>query len=740
MSPQPHLPDPDRALPARGPDGRFRRPEVQDLDDPGLLLNRELSWLEFNRRVLAQARDPQLPLLERLRFVAIFHSNLDEFFMVRVAGLRDQVAAGLRGRSPDGMSAMEQLDAIARRVHTLVDTATEVLHEQILPLLARRGVGVVHVADLDERSLARLATQFDEQIFPVLTPLAVDPGHPFPYISNLAISLAVTVRDRKTGQSKLARVKVPGVLPRFWQVPGSSRAWVPLEELIRWRLDKLFPGMDVESAHLFRVTRNADMDVDEDDAEDLLLAIQAQLSRRRFGAVVRLEVADDMSEETLSLLQEELDIGVTHTYPVRGLLGQADLSQLADLNQPTLRFEPWQPAVHPRLASADAQPLAPAEMFERIRGGDILLRHPYHSFAGSVERFITAAADDPDVLAIKQTLYRTSGDSPMFAALMHAAEAGKQVVALVELKARFDEEANIEWARLLEQAGVHVVYGLVGLKTHAKTALVVRREPDGIRRYVHLGTGNYHPGTAKLYTDLGLLTADPDIAEDVTQLFNYLTGYARHDGYRRLLVAPVSLRERLVELVRREAALGPAGRIRLKLNSLSDSRLIGELYRASRRGTPIDLVVRGICGVRPGIPGVSETIRVVSVVGRLLEHERILQFGEDLWIGSADWLPRNLDRRVEAMVPIGDPELREELIRILDVTWEDRRLAWRLRPDGSWEAPPEPTAEGSQGRFMAEASAATAAATDRTPASSTASTSTAPAGADAAAPSASPAG
>ncbi|WP_370324813.1 polyphosphate kinase 1 [Euzebya sp.] len=695
----------------RGPDGRFRRTPTVDLDDPSLFSNRELSWLEFNRRVLALAADTSIPLLERLRFIAIFSSNLDEFFMVRVAGLQDQVAAGLQKRTPDGMSAVEQLEAISRRVRPMLDQSTHLVHEEILPLLARRGVGVVHVADLDERALHRFEQVFAEQVFPVLTPLAVDPGHPFPYISNLATSLAVTVRDAKTGHVKLARVKIPAVLPRFWQVPGTSRAWVPLEELIRWRLDALFPGMEVVDAHLFRVTRNADVAVDEDEAEDLLLAIQEQLSRRRFGAVVRLEVADDMPAETVARLQEELEISPVHTYAVRGLMGRADLTQLADLDQPTLRYEPWSPVPHPRLLPADdGTPVGPAKMFAEITAGDLLLRHPYQSFASSVERFITAAAEDPDVLAIKQTLYRTSGDPPIVTALTHAAEAGKQVVALVELKARFDEEANIGWARVLERAGVHVVYGLVGLKTHAKTSLVVRREGDHIRRYVHLGTGNYHPKTARLYTDLGLLTDDEAIAEDVTQLFNYLTGYARHDDYQALLVAPVALRDRLRDLIAAETAKGSDGLIRLKLNSLADRQLITDLYRASRAGVRIDLIIRGICGLRPGIPGVSDTIRVISVVGRLLEHERILQFGDRIWIGSADWLPRNLDRRVEAMVPIVDPDLRDELREILDRTWEDGRQAWHLRSDGSWTRPDASAGPASQEVFMAEATAAAQAA------------------------------
>ncbi|HUG86496.1 MAG TPA: polyphosphate kinase 1 [Euzebya sp.] len=702
-----------RSAPHRGPDGRFRRQTVPDLDDPSLFVNRELSWLEFNRRVLAQAADTTVPLLERLRFVAIFAHNLDEFFMVRVAGLRDQVAAGWRKRTPDGMSAAEQLEAISRRVRPMAEQSTTILHEQILPLLARRGVGVVHVGDLDERALHRLEQQYAEQIFPVLTPLAVDPGHPFPYISNLATSLAVTVRDPKTDHVKLARVKVPAVLPRFWQVPGSTRAWVPLEDLIAWQLGALFPGMDVQGAHLFRVTRNADVPVDEDEAEDLLLAIQQQLSRRRFGAVVRLEVAADMPSPTLELLQEELDVGAMATYQVRGLLGRSDLSQLADLDQPSLRYQPWSPAPHPRLRPGpDGKPLTPDQIFGEIRRGDLLLRHPYQSFTGTVERFITAAAEDPQVLAIKQTLYRTSWDSPIVSALTHAAEAGKQVVALVELKARFDEEANIGWARLLERAGVHVVYGLVGLKTHAKTSLVVRREADGIRRYVHLGTGNYHPKTARLYTDLGLMTCHPGIAEDVTQLFNYLTGYARHDDYEHLLVAPVALRDRLAAKVAEQAAKGAQGLIRLKLNSLSDRELITALYDASRSGTRVDLIVRGICGIRPGVPGISDNIRVISVVGRLLEHERILQFGDELWFGSADWLPRNLDRRVEAIVPILDEALAAQMIAILDQTWEDRRQAWTLRPDGSWLRPSEDGGMPSQERFMLAAHAEAARAAE----------------------------
>ena len=656
-----------------------------DLDDPGLYLNRELSWLEFNRRVLAQATDANVPLLERVRFVAIFAANLDEFFMIRVAGLKAQVAAGMRRRTPDGRTPTEQLEAVDALVHPMVREASACLHRDLLPALAAAGLPVCRLVELDETDRRDLDAYYKEEVFPVLTPLAVDPSHPFPYISNLTLSLAVTVRDQQTGGTHFARVKVPAVLPRLVAL-GSRPGWVLLEELIAAHLPRLFTGMDVVEAHLFRVTRNADFEVEEDEADDLLLAIQEELRKRRFGAVVRLQVASDMPERVVALLQDELSIGDAETYRTAGLLGLSDLHQLADHGEPRLRWPAWEPSPHPRLPHGSDTP--PHVLFAELRRGDVLVHHPYDSFAATTERFVTAAAEDPAVLAIKQTLYRTSWDSPIVRALIRAAEHGKQVVALVELKARFDEEANIRWARALEKAGVHVVYGLVGLKTHSKTALVVRREPDGIRRYVHVGTGNYNPRTAKLYTDLGLLSADPELGADVSDLFNVLTGYARQPTYRRLLVAPATLREQLSELIRSEVRAqrdDRPGLIRAQLNSLIDPSLITELYRASQAGVRVELVVRGICGLRPGVPGVSEGISVTSVVGRLLEHARILQFGPGgFWVGSADWMPRNLDRRIEVMTPVCDPVLQGQLGATLDLHLADNTSAWDLGPDGSW--------------------------------------------------------
>ena len=659
--------------------------EPVDLRAPELYVNRELSWLAFNRRVLDNAVRDDVPLLERLRFLAIFATNLDEFFMVRVAGLKRQVVAGVYARTADGRDPIEQLTAIAGQVGQMVARARTCLHDELLPALNAHGVAVRTVTDLSPRQRAQVDAYFDEEVFPVLTPLAVDPGHPFPYISNLSLSLAVMVRDVKTGERHFARLKVPAVLPRFILLVDGG-GFLPLELLIAAHLPRLFPGMEIVESFPFRVTRNADLDIEEDEAEDLLMAIEAELRKRRRGAAVRLEIAADAPARVVRLLQDELDLGDLDTYHVDGLLALGDLRALARLDRPALRFPPLRPVGHPRLSGAPQR--TSGALFAEIRRGDLLVHHPYHSFPQTVQRFVVAASEDPDVLAIKQTLYRTSGDSPIVQALIRAAERGKQVVALVELKARFDEEINILWARALEKAGVHVVYGLVGLKTHAKTTLVVRREADGIRRYVHLGTGNYHHGTALTYTDLGLFTADPDLGADVTDLFNYLTGYARHDTYRQLLVAPVSLRERLRELIQREIGRHTPqspGRIRAKLNALIDPLLITELYEASRAGVRIDLVIRGICGLRPGIPGVSETIRVKSVVGRLLEHSRILQFGDDeLWMGSPDWMPRNLDRRVETLAPVRDPALRSELSQILDVMLADTTASWTLQPDGSW--------------------------------------------------------
>jgi polyphosphate kinase len=677
-------------LPPRAPDGRFvalpsADGAADDLRSPALLLNRELSWLEFNRRVLALGCDAEVPLLERLRYLAIFHANLDEFFMVRVAGLKRQVQAGVTEPTPDGRSPAEQLRAIATRLRPMLSTATTALHEQVFRLLRRHGVAAVTMADLDDRQRAEATRYFEHDVFPVLTPLAVDPGHPFPYISNLSISLAVSVRDRRRGTSSFARVKVPRVLPRFVRLDTAT--FVPLEDLIRSHLDQLFPGLDVLASHVFRVTRNADLDLTDDGADDLLMAIQQELRRRRFGAVVRLEVDSSVPDAVTALLQDELAVTADDTYHISGLLGCDDLAQLADLDVPHLRWRSWHPVAHPRL-----QPTPfgdPPDVFAAIRDGDLLVHHPYHGFGQSVERLLVQASQDPDVLAIKQTVYRTSGDSPVVNALIHAAERGKQVVALVELKARFDEEANIVWARELENAGVHVVYGVLGLKTHAKTALVVRRERDGIRRYVHIGTGNYNSRTAREYTDLGLLSCDPDLGADLTELFNALTGYGRQVRFRRLLVAPWRLRREIDERIEREIQAqrdgDRPGHIRMQLNSLLDSDVIAALYRASRAGVRVQLIVRSICALRPGIPGISEHIEVRSILGRFLEHARILQFGpDDLLIGSADLMPRNLDRRVEALAPIPDASLRAELCEILDVAWSDNTNAWRLGPGGSW--------------------------------------------------------
>jgi polyphosphate kinase len=568
----------------------------------------------------------------------------------------------------------------------MVSTATTVLHEQLFRLLRRHGISVVSMADLNGAQRAAAASYFEHQVFPVLTPLAVDPGHPFPYISNLSISLAVTVRDHRRDVTQFARVKVPKVLPRFVMLDGGA-VFVPLEDLIRTHLDRLFPHMEVLAAHAFRVTRNADLELEEEGADDLLMAVEEELRKRRFGAVVRLEVHSAVPDQMTSLLQRELGVADDDTYQITGLLGCEDLVELADLDRRRLRWRPWHPVAHPRLPHTATG--NPPDIFAEIREGDLLVHHPYESFSLSVERFLVQAAEDPDVLAIKQTLYRTSGESPIVNALIQAAERGKQVVALVELKARFDEEANIVWARELERAGVHVVYGLVGLTTHAKTALVVRREHDGIRRYVHIGTGNYDPRTARAYTDIGLLSCDPSLGADLTELFNALTGYGRQVRYRTLLVAPWRMRERLLELIEHERAVHAAGEreglIRICVNSLTDPEMIAALYAAARAGVQVRLVIRGICGLRPGIPGISDRIRVVSIVGRFLEHQRILQFGPDTFlIGSPDLMPRNLDRRVEILVPIRDAGLREWLREIIDIMLADNSSTWRLGPGGSW--------------------------------------------------------
>jgi polyphosphate kinase len=675
-------------------------------------LNRELSWLEFNARVLALAEDRALPLLERAKFLAIFSQNLDEFFQVRVSGLREQLEAGVRSASPDGLDPAETLRAIRARVATLVATHAALFTEDVKPTLEEQRIRLCEWDDLAEADRAHLSEVFEERIFPVLTPLAVDPAHPFPYISNLSLNLAVLLRDPTTGTEGFARVKVPPLLPRFLALPDGTR-FALLEQVIAAHLDTLFPGMDVLAHHPFRVTRDADFDLD-DDAADLLEAMELVLRRRtKFGAVVRLEVDGKMSDEVLELLCRELELTDADVYVVDAPLDLGGLWQLYDLERPELKDEPWAPQTQPVLSRADTKP----DLFRVLQQGDVLVHHPYDSFASSVEAFVDQAARDPDVLAIKQTLYRTAGaDSRLVRSLIHAAEQGKQVVALVELKARFDEQANIERARIFEEAGVHVVYGLVGLKTHTKILLIVRQEPDGIRRYCHVGTGNYNPKTASLYEDLGLLSADPELGADLTELFNYLTGYSRQGQYRKLLVAPVTLRPELLRRIRREASRGSSGRITMKMNSLVDPEFIDALYTASQAGTPIDLVVRGICCLRPGVPGLSETIRVRSILGRYLEHSRIYRFGADpasaeYLIGSADLMPRNLDRRVEALTPVVAPALRERLDEILSINLADDTLAWELDAAGDWHC-----VEGSSGghthRQLQELTAQRARATD----------------------------
>ncbi len=679
-------------------------------DGENRYINRELSALEFNGRVLALAEAQEQRLLERAKYLAIFASNMDEFFQVRVAGLKDQQAAGVAGTSPDGRSVSAQLAVIRDEVCRLMERRRRVFLDHLVPQLASAGIRLSSIDALDEDDRKWLEDMFAERIFPVLTPLAVDPGHPFPYISNLSLNLAVIVRDPVGGDRRFARLKVPPLLPGFLVMPDGER-FVPLEQVIAAHLGSLFPGMEIESHHVFRVTRNADLTLEEEEADDLLAAVEMELRRRRFGRAVRLEVDDGMTPEVRVLLARELDVGDDDIYELEGPLDLSGLWAVHALDRPDLKDDPYVPVTPPRLAAADDEPL---DIFAAISQGDILLHHPYDSFASTVEEFVAQASRDPSVLAIKQTLYRTSGNSPIVRSLIRAAERGKQVAALVELKARGDEAANIGWARALEQAGVHVVYGLVGLKTHSKTSLVVRQEGEGIRRYCHIGTGNYNSTTARTYEDLGLLTAAPDVGADLTDLFNFLTGYSRRVEYRTLLVAPATLRPRMLELIAAEAELGSRGRIVWKLNNLVDRQIIDALYAAGAAGVQIDLVTRAICCLRPGVPGLSENIRVRSIVGRWLEHSRVYYFGagaeppaaadvpsptdgEDfrlpprslpeggvMLIGSADMMGRNLDRRVEAVVPVVEAELAARLREILEVELADDRLAWELRSDDTW--------------------------------------------------------
>jgi polyphosphate kinase len=660
-----------------------------DLDDPQYYLNRELMALEFNRRVLAQAQDRSLPVLERVKFLSIFSSNMDEFFMKRVGGLLRQVGAGVSYRTPDGRTPAEQLEVVSRAAGPLLREAEDLYLEDLQGALRRSGIAILDYRELNQAEIEQLQTYFTRNLFPMLTPLAVDPAHPFPFISSLSLSIAVLVRDPDTDKTRFVRVKVPRVLGRWVPLVEGSR-FVPLEQVISNNLGWLLRGMEVIESHPFRLIRNADTGSNQEVADDLLSVIQGELRERRLSNVVRLEVSETMPEKYRTFLLRNLEVTERDLHVARGPLALVDLMSLARLDRPDLRQVSWQPLTHPRLRLLGEDMSSP-RIFDIIRERDLLVHHPYHSFATSVQRFVQAAAIDEKVLAIKQTLYRTSTDSPIVQALLRAVENNKQVAVLVELQARFDEKQNIEWANKLEDAGAHVAYGVVGLKTHTKTILVVRQEADGIRTYSHIGTGNYHPQTARLYTDLGLLTCREDLGADLMDLFNVLTGCSRHANYRKLLVAPVTMRRRFLELIRAEAELAQQGieaRIVAKMNSLEDPEICKALYEASRSGVQIDLVVRGTCRLRPGVSGVSDNIRVTSILGRFLEHARIYYFcagGRDLYfIGSADWMQRNLNDRVEVVTPIEDPSLKEELRFALDVMLRDNCQAWDLRPDSTY--------------------------------------------------------
>ncbi len=659
------------------------------IDDPALYFNRELSWLDFNQRVLELAEDPAVPLLEQIRFCAIYASNLDEFYMVRVAGLFEQLDAGIDARGPDGLRPGEQIDAIQARVLEMDKRLHACFEGKLRPTLEEEGVRIVSLDSASEEERREIDTRFHEQVFPALTPLVIGLGRPFPYISNLSLSLGVLLRDPESGSEIIARVKVPKeLLGRFLPVGEGGQTFVPLEEVIAANLDALFPGTEVVDHGYFRVTRDADFTV-SDEADDLLQAVQDEIRRRRFGEVVRLEIAAGMNPKLRQQLIDALRLEDREVYDVNGLIDLADLTAIADVpGHAELRYTPWTPVTQPRLLGEDDEP---CDMFATIRQEDLLVHHPYDSFANSVERFVEQAVADPDVLAIKQTVYRTSDDSPLVPSLIRASERGKQAVCMVELKARFDEEANIHWAKSLEESGVHVVYGIPGLKTHVKAILVARREGDRVREYVHIGTGNYHPKTARLYTDFGLFTADPEIGADVAEMFNFLTGYGRPAEYRKVLVSPTTMRDQILGEIAATVAAHEAeeeARITLKMNSLVDADCIRALYEASQAGVRIDLNVRGICCLRPGVPDVSENIRVVSIVGRFLEHSRVYSFqrGEQtrVLMGSADLMPRNLDSRVELVTPVEDPALRAELLDVLERCFADNANAWDLDAEGEW--------------------------------------------------------
>ena len=650
-------------------------------------LDRELSWLAFNQRVLELSEDDRLPVLERAKFLAIFASNLDEFFMVRVAGLKRRIATGIAVRAANGRTPREVLENIWERAHAMQREQAQVFHSDVLPGLLAAGIELLHWQDLTENERADMNRFFDAQVFPVLTPLAVDPSHPFPYISGLSLNLAVVVRNPVSGTELFARVKVPPSLPRFVKV--APQRFVPLEDVMGAHLDDLFPGMQILQNHSFRVTRNEDVEVEEDDAENLLLALERELMRRRFGPPVRLEVEQSMDPHVLELLMSELDVNEHEVFRIPGPLDLTGLWDLYSLDRDDLKLRKYVSKTSRQLA--DVESSSAPDVLACIRERDILLHHPYDSFSTSVQLFLEQAAIDPNVLAIKQTLYRTSGDSPIVDALITAAQEGKQVLAIVEIKARFDEENNIAWSRKLEEAGVHVVYGLVGLKTHSKLSMVVRNDGDQLRRYCHIGTGNYHPKTARLYEDFGLLTCSTTVGDDVANLFNVLSGYSMNTQYDRLLVAPHSVRSGLLDRIDREIehhAQGRSARIRFKVNALVDERVVDALYRASGAGVPIEVWVRGICSLRPGVPGLSENIRVISILGRFLEHSRCYGFDNgglpELWIGSADMMHRNLDRRVEALVQLRDPGHVAEINTLFDLAFDAGTSAWDLHPDGSW--------------------------------------------------------
>jgi polyphosphate kinase len=659
------------------------------IDDPALYFNRELSWLDFNQRVLELAEDPEVPLLEQIRFCAIYASNLDEFYMVRVAGLFEQLDAGIDARGPDGLRPGEQIDAIQARVLELDSRLHACFDGKLRPALEEQGIRIVSLDSASEEERREIDIRFHEQVFPALTPLVIGLGRPFPYISNLSLSLGVLLRDPESGSEIIARVKVPKeLLGRFLPVGNGGKSFVPLEEVIAANLDSLFPGTEVVDYGYFRVTRDADFTV-SDEADDLLQAVQDEIRRRRFGEVVRLEIAAGMNPKLRQQLIDALRLEDREVYDVDGLIDLADLTAIADVpGHAELRYAPWTPVTQPRLLGEDDEP---CDMFAAIRQEDLLVHHPYDSFASSVERFVEQAVADPDVLAIKQTVYRTSDDSPLVPSLIRASERGKQAVCMVELKARFDEEANIHWAKSLEESGVHVVYGIPGLKTHVKAIVVARREGNRVREYVHIGTGNYHPKTARLYTDFGLFTADEEIGADVAEMFNFLTGYGRPAEYRKVLVSPTTMRDQILAEISATVEAHEAGedaRIALKMNSLVDAACIRALYEASQAGVRVDLNVRGICCLRPGVPGVSENIRVVSIVGRFLEHSRVYAFerGEEtrVLMGSADLMPRNLESRVELVAPVEDPALRADLLDVLERCFADNANTWQLDAEGNW--------------------------------------------------------